>query len=223
MDKVERVRSILRSYTAQVTQFVREFLLPYKEGLFVEIATFHPFEEERRGVPPHKRSDLLHVDALRNHPTRGGRILRVFTNLNPAKPHVWNTTGPFESIAQKYAEDAGLLQIAEDYSYRVQEDVSPSAKIGFAASGRTPYDMFMLRFHDYLKENKAFQTDCSKTAAEFPPQSTWLVFTDGVAHGVLSGQYAIEQSFLVQPENLVAPKFAPYRILEDIAGLPLRS
>ena len=28
--------------------------------------------------------------------------------------------------------------------------------------GRTPYDMFMLGFHDYLKENADFQKNCPK-------------------------------------------------------------
>ena len=222
-EKVARVHSILRNYTAEVTQFVKGFLLSYAGSLIVELATFHPFEVERRGVPPHKRADLLHIDAFPNRPTRGGRILRVFSNLNPTKPHVWNTTAAFESIARQYAEDAGLRQIAEEDAYRDREERNLSDKLGFAGSGRTPYDMFMLRFHDYLKENKEFQAHCHKAAVEFPPLSTWLVFTDGVAHGVLSGQNAIEQSFLVQPEVLVAPKCAPCGILEDIIGLPLVS
>jgi hypothetical protein len=48
--------------------------------------------------------------------------------------------------------------------------------------------------------------------------ATWIVFTDSVAHAVMSGQYAIEQTFLVPPESLVASQYAPYRILENIAG-----
>ena len=58
---------------------------------------------------------------------------------------------------------------------------------------------------------------------EFPPLSTWLVFTDGVAHAAMSGQYAIEQTFLIPPEALVSPEYAPYRILENIAGRSLVS
>jgi hypothetical protein len=95
------------------------------------------------------------------------------------------------------------------------------ARLGFRGMGRTPYDMFMLRFHDYLKENTAFQANCPKIRLEFPPLGTWVVFTDSVAHAVMSGQYAIEQTFLVPPESLVAPQYAPYRILEKIAGRPL--
>jgi hypothetical protein len=83
--------------------------------------------------------------------------------------------------------------------------------------------MFMLRFHDYLKENDEFQKNCPKVRLEFPPLATWLVYTDGVAHAAMSGQYALEQTFLVPPKALVAPEQAPYRILEKIAGRPLVS
>jgi len=44
-----------------------------------------------------------------------------------------------------------------------------------------------------------------------------------VAHAAMSGQYALEQTFLVPPQALVAPEHAPYRILERIAGQPLVS
>jgi len=87
--------------------------------------------------------------------------------------------------------------------------------------GRTPYDMFMLRFHDYLKENAAFQQNWPKIRLEFPPLGTWLVFSDGVAHAVMSGQYALEQTFLIPPAALVAPQQAPCRILEVLAGRSL--
>ena len=45
----------------------------------------------------------------------------------------------------------------------------------------------MLRYHDYLKENRDFQASTAKTRHELPPLSTWLVFTDGVPHAGASG------------------------------------
>jgi hypothetical protein len=81
--------------------------------------------------------------------------------------------------------------------------------------------MFMLRFHDYLKESQDFQTNWPKIRLEFPPMATWIVFTDGVAHAVLSGRFAIEQTFLIPPSALVTPRLAPCKILEEIAGQPL--
>ena len=95
------------------------------------------------------------------------------------------------------------------------------AKLGLRGMGRTPYDVFMLRFHDYLKENSGFQANCPKVRLEFPPLATWIVFTDGVAHAVMSGQYALEQTFLIPAQALVSPEQAPCRILENIAGRPL--
>jgi hypothetical protein len=220
-ETVERLHSILRNYNAHVMEFLKNFLSPYAGKWILDFASFRPFEEERRGLPLHKRNDLLHVDAFPSRPTRGGRILRVFTNLNPSKPRVWNVTGPFERLAREYADAAGLRQIAEDDSTVSRTVQNWGAKLGFAGFGRTPYDMFMLRFHDFLKENKAFQADSEKTPVHFPPLSTWVVFTDGVAHAAMSGQYAMEQTLLIPPEALVAPEHAPYRILETIAGCPL--
>jgi len=221
-ETVERLRAIFRNYSAAVVDFVGKFLAPYAGKCTIDFSSFRPFEEERRGLPLHKRNDLLHVDAFPSRPTRGGRILRVFTNLNPKKPRIWNTTDDFETLARRYAEDAGLPRFAdESWVSRTVQDWG--AKLGFRGMGRTPYDMFMLGFHDYLKENIDFQKGCSKVRLEFPPLATWLVFTDGVAHAAMSGQYALEQTFLVPPQALVAPEQAPYRILERISGQSLVS
>jgi hypothetical protein len=219
---VERLRAILRNYTTQVTSFVGKLLAPYAGKWVLDFSSFRPFEEEGRGLPLHKRNDLLHVDAFPSRPTRGGRILRVFTNLNPSKPRIWDAMQNFESLAREYAADAGLEKIAEN-SLVSRTMQSWGQALGFRGSGRTPYDMFMLRFHDYLKENGQFQANCAKVRIEFPPLATWLVYTDGVAHAAMSGQYAIEQTFLISPKALVSPEQAPYRILEKIAGRSLVS
>jgi len=217
---IERIHSILRNYAAQVIEFASKFLSPYAGKWILDFSSFRPLEEEGRDLPLHKRNDLLHVDAFPTRPTRGGRILRIFTNLNPSRARIWNTTDKFDSLSRQYADAAGLRKIANEsvFSRTVQ---SWGQKLGLRGMGRTPYDMFMLRFHDYLKENSKFQADCPKIRLEFPPLATWLVFTDGVPHSVLSGQYAIEQTFLIPPEALVAPQYAPYRILESLAGTSL--
>ncbi len=56
----------------------------------------------------------------------------------------------------------------------------------------------MMRFHNFLKENASFQADCRKEYLRFPAGSSWMVYTDMVPHAVLSGQYALEQTFLVE-------------------------
>jgi hypothetical protein len=218
---IERIHTIMRNYSAQVIEFLTKFLAPYETRWNLDFSSFRPIEEEGRDLPIHKRNDLLHVDAFPSRPTRGSRILRVFTNLNPKRARVWNTTESFESLARQYANEAGLRQIAEGDTVISRTVQTWGEKLGFRGMGRTPYDMFMLRFHDYLKENARFQETCPKVRLEFPPLATWLVFTDCVAHAVISGQYAIEQTLLIPPQALVAPNAAPFRILEELAGRSL--
>lgn len=218
----QRIHSILRNYSRQLLRFAAEFLAPYAGKWIVDFSSFRPLEEQGRDLPLHKRNDLLHVDAFPSRPTRGGRILRIFTNLNPSKVRVWDATGAFDSLARQYAHDAGLRKFAERSS--LSRTVSGLAEtLGIRSRSRTPYDAFMLHFHDYLKENADFQRNFPKNRMEFPPLSTWLVFTDGVAHAAMSGQYAMEQTLLIPPGALVAPEQAPYRILERIAGRALVS
>jgi len=76
----------------------------------------------------------------------------------------------------------------------------------------------MMRFHNFLKENAVFQAECAKYPWQFPSGSSWMVYTDTVPHAVLAGQYALEQTFLVRPEALVAPEVSPLKVLESIAG-----
>jgi hypothetical protein len=42
-----------------------------------------------------------------------------------------------------------------------------------------------------------------------------------VPHAVLSGQYALEQTFIIPVRALVTPEKSPIRVLEKMAGRPL--
>ena len=79
----------------------------------------------------------------------------------------------------------------------------------------------MLRFHHTMKEDALFQQTCRKDRWEFPAGSAWIVFTDGASHACLSGQFALEQTFLINRASLAFPDLAPISILERIAGYPL--
>src|SRR5262249_7985495 len=151
--------------------------------------SFRPVEEQGRQLPTRARNDLLHVDSFPTRPTNGARILRVFTNLNRAAPRRWITTETFDTLAPRLAMDAGLAHIA---SRRGGWLTRLAGFVGIRQ--RSPYDRFMLHFHDYLKGNTAFQSGCPKSRWEFPPESTWIVLTDMVPHAVESGQFALEQT-----------------------------
>ena len=73
----------------------------------------------------------------------------------------------------------------------------------------------MMRFHNFLKENASFQEKCTQsTLRNFPPGSSWMVYTDMVPHAVLSGQYALEQTLLVDHRAMVTPENSPLAVLE---------
>jgi hypothetical protein len=216
----EQLRQIMGRYSRRITDFLGKFLSPYAGHWKLDFASYRPIEEHSRGAALHKRNDLMHVDAFPTRPTHGGRILRVFTNINPQRNRVWEVTEPFEAIARKYAHDAGLKDLTAATPVRATlRALAPVLKnIGMPAADRSPYDRFMLRFHDYLKENTDYQQKYPKERIEFPPGSTWLVYTDTVPHSVLSGQYALEQTFIIPLGAMVAPKSAPIRVLEEMVG-----
>jgi hypothetical protein len=215
----QHMQRIMREYSSRVIDFVTRFLTPYAGKLLCDYASFRPLEEEGRDLPLHKRNDLLHVDAFPSRPTRGGRILRVFTNIHPFRNRIWKVDGPFSYVAERYAADAGLHDIKRPGLRRQVTNWLYSA--GLPLTKRSPYDTFMLHFHDFLKENSDYQTTLNARTIEFPPLSTWMVLSDGVPHAVLSGQYALEQTFIIPMEAQVSPQNSPLRILEKIAGSPL--
>lgn len=219
---VERMHQIMRRYSAEVTRFAGELLAPYAAHWTLDYASFRPEEEKGRVLPLHKRNDLLHVDAFPTRPMHGRRILRCFTNINPRAARVWNTVSDFTTLAEKHAARAGLAEFAAKGA-RPENSILSSVKrvLGLTAAPQSAYDQFMLRFHDYLKEQNEVQLDPAKTRLEFPPCSTWLCFTDSVPHAVLSGQFALEQTFIIPLRALVTPEKAPIRILEKLAGSKL--
>ncbi|HLX74462.1 MAG TPA: Kdo hydroxylase family protein [Terriglobales bacterium] len=216
-----RIHQIMRAYSGAVSGFVSRFLSPYAGKFQLDYASFRPLEEQGRDLPLHKRNDLLHVDAFPSRPTRGGRILRVFTNINPGQERIWLVGQRFPALAQHYALPAGLTGICHARSSLRARLVHLLHAARLPVTQRSPYDEFMLHFHDWLKENTQFQSGADKTRLAFPSLATWLVFTDGVPHAALSGQFALEQTFIIPPGALAAPDFAPIRILEKLCGRPL--
>jgi hypothetical protein len=224
-EEAKRLHELMRNYSNQVVQFLSKFLAPYAPHWSLDFATWRPLEEKNRDLPLHKRNDLLHVDAFPSRPSHGSRILRCFTNINPERARVWATTQGFETLAERFALDAGLTQIARRASSPVgtlKRGVAPLLKaIGMRGADRSAYDQFMLRFHDYLKENTDYQQKWEKTQLEFPPFSTWMCFTDAVPHAALSGQYALEQTFIIPMKGMVVPQRSPLRVLEALCGQTL--
>ena len=207
----ERMNAIMRDFSAAVNKFVSQFLAPYAGKMKLDFASFRPLEEQGRDLSLHKRNDLLHVDAFPSRPTHGARILRVFANINPSVGRVWNVGEPFHDFLPKLMRKK---KIGPSNSLG-RALAHMASKIGLPMPDRSPYDDFMLHLHDWLKENADFQKNSPKQELIFPPGSAWMVYTDGVPHAAMSGQYAVEQTFIIPREALVTPQVAPCQVLED--------
>jgi hypothetical protein len=220
---VDRLRGIMRDYSQSVTAFLTGFLSPYDGRWQLDYASFRPQEEEGRDLPLRRRNDLLHTDAFPTRPTHGARILRFFNNIHPTRTRDWIVSDPFRTVATRYAPAEIALPQPDTGIGRAFKSLATGIGLGAAAPAlkRSPYDDFMMRFHNFLKENRDFQSSCPKYDYQFPPGSSWMVYTDMVPHAVLCGQYALEQTFLVSPEAMVAPRHAPLAVLEELAGARL--
>jgi hypothetical protein len=219
---VERLHAIMRRYSQSVVAFLTGFLAPYRANWHLDYASFRPQEEQGRDLPLRRRNDLLHTDAFPTRPTHGARILRFFNNIHPARTRDWIVSDPFAATVRQFAPK----QIAPEPGSALSRLGKGAARaIGLGAAipslKRSPYDDFMMRFHNFLKENPRWQAECPKYPYQFPAGSSWMVYTDTVPHAVLAGQYALEQTFLVRPEAMVRPEVSPLRVLEEIAHAPL--
>jgi hypothetical protein len=221
--EVEQLHAVMRRYSASVAGFLKQFLAPYKERWILDYASFRPLEERGRDLALRKRNDMLHTDAFPTRPTRGRRILRFFHNIHPTRTRDWIISEPFARTVTAFAP--GKLGIPRPDGAMSSAGKSLGRAVGLGGLipqlKRTPYDQFMMELHNAMKENAEFQRDCVKESVQFPPGSSWMVYTETVPHAVLAGQYALEQTFLVDQAAMVTPESAPVAILEKMAGARL--
>ncbi|HTV06948.1 MAG TPA: Kdo hydroxylase family protein [Acidobacteriaceae bacterium] len=219
---VTRLQSIMRGYSQAVVRFLTGFLSPYRANWRLDYASFRPQDEQGRDLSLRRRNDLLHTDAFPTRPTYGARILRFFNNIHPVRTRDWVVGDPFASVVRQFAP-AQIAPRPDTSASRAAKSLGRAVGLGAAIPSikRSPYDDFMMRFHNFLKENPKFQAESPKYPWQFPSGSSWMVYTDTVPHAVLGGQYALEQTFLVSPDALVTPETSPLKVLEGIAGTRL--
>lgn len=233
-DGFERLHGVMRRYSVAVATFLFGFLAPYHRHWQLDYASYRPVEESGRNLPMHKRNDLLHTDAFPTRPTRGARILRFFHNIHPTRTRDWIVGEPFPRVVGHFLRPpaaetdgvAGLRAVTTPHPIALphRDSMVLRAARNFAQSTglaallprlkRTPYDEFMMRLHNTMKEDAEFQRTCRREQVKFAPGSSWMVYTETVPHAVVSGQYALEQTFLVDPAAMVTPGSAPITVLE---------
>jgi hypothetical protein len=219
--QLRRVHEIMRAFSGRSIAFAQTFLGRYAKDWKIDYASFRPIEERGRKASLHSRNDLLHFDSVPTRPSQGDRLLRIFVNIHPDRSRVWLTSDHFHVLAAQFANKLGVNRVPTLADACKQTVIKLAAGVGLPVIDRPAYDRFMLKFHHIMKEDAAFQENCRKDRWEFPSGSAWIVFTDSASHACVSGQFALEQTFVIRRPSLTCPELAPISILEKIAGYPL--
>ena len=220
----DRIERILRTHGQRVEAFLRRATPDFVPNWTLGTTSFRSIEEQGRKLKPRSSNELVHIDAGAYGATNGARILRFFVNIHPTRDRVWGTKGGFGALLERHRE---LVDAAKGGRDRVALQKGPfdrlySGMVGalskvyplFQVIDSSPYDRSMRRIHNYMKENPAFR-DSREGYQEihFPPLSSWMVFTDGISHSVLSGQHALVTTVLIPLANARNPALAPFNVL----------
>ncbi|MEH4989285.1 Kdo hydroxylase family protein [Enterobacter ludwigii] len=188
-------------------------LLPGYRNAFLQPQTslrLHPVTAWRDTTSWRKDDTRLHVDAFPSRPVHGNRILRVFSNINPdGEPRIWRTGETFDSLAARF-----LPSLSPWYPL-----VSTlQAILGITKSRRSHYDHLMLELHNRMKSDHDYQQRGVQQVTEFASGSTWICFSDQTPHAAVSGQFMLEQTFLLPVKVMHHPQLSPLCVLERLTG-----
>jgi hypothetical protein len=208
-----KLREMIARFSTGAAALVDRIFPRYRGRLTRARASFRPAEIAGRQTTWRKDDTRLHVDSFPATPTGGRRILRVFTNVNPhGRARAWRVGDDFDAVARRFGE---RLRVPPPGSGHLL------ALLRVTKSPRTAYDALMLQLHDRMKDDETFQRESPQHAIDFPAGSTWLAFTDQVSHAAMSGQYQLEQTFLLPIDAMAQPDRSPLRVLEKIKGRAL--
>jgi hypothetical protein len=209
----EDLTAMMRRFAAQALSFANHLLPIYAGHLEMGRTSYRPVEILGRPTSATKDDTRLHVDAFASSPVQRRRILRLFTNVNPrGEPRVWQVGEPFEQFARRFLPNIGLPRPIAPWLLK---------QLHITKSLRTPYDHVMLNLHDRVKLDTGYQHSAPREQVNFPPGSSWVVFTDRVLHAALGGQYLLEQTFYLPVHAMADERISPLRILESHYGRPL--
>ncbi len=206
-----RLTALLDRYAAVTRRFVETLYPGYRAGLRFGPTTLRPVEIAGRPPPSWRRDDTrLHTDAFPARPTGGTRILRVFSNVDPAgTKRRWRVGGRFEDFAAPRVHAIRGLLPAE---------AALLAALGITRGRRSLYDHLMLALHDRMKADARYQRDEVAAELDFPAGTSWMVFTDQVPHAAIAGRNALEQTFHLPVSAQRFPERAPLKVLERLRG-----
>jgi hypothetical protein len=204
---------LVGGFSSRATGLLNRLLPRYRDGLRRGRTSLRPVEVAGRAQSWRKDDTRLHVDSFPSQPTKGKRLLRLFSNVNPAgKPRRWRVGEPFAAVARRFWSRLRAPLPGSTLLLRL---------FHVTKSTRTGYDHFMLKLHDAMKADQDYQRRAEQVVYDFPAGSTWVCYTDQVSHAALAGQHQFEQTFRLPVKRMHDAETSPLRVLERMAGRKL--
>ncbi|QGU87108.1 Kdo hydroxylase family protein [Erwinia sorbitola] len=211
----QQVTDLLSRYYQHCLQLIDALLPEYRHAVHSPSNTLrlHPVSTWRSKSSWRKDDSRLHVDAFPSRPIHGERILRIFNNINPhGENREWRVGEPFPVLAQRFMPHlSGYSPLSSWFQQR----------IGMTKSLRSRYDHMMLRLHDAMKADRKYQEQGPQVTLSLPPGSSWICFADQTPHAAMSGQFMLEQTFLLPVSAMLNPQNSPLAVLEKLMQQPL--
>lgn len=202
--------SFMQAYRDFTRKLVHQIFPTYTNYLEELRTNFRIKEISDRKTTKTKDDKRLHIDAFPATPIFGKRILRVFSNVHP------------EGKSRDWIIGETFPQVFKMHQNKLKRPFSGRAKLLklLKLSHEEPslYDQYMTQLHNKMKYDEDYQKKAQKSHFSFPAGSTWIILTDSLAHAVTSGQYAIEQTFLLPVEAMQHPEKSPLHILQNAFG-----
>ncbi|MHB8723878.1 MAG: Kdo hydroxylase family protein [Casimicrobiaceae bacterium] len=212
-DDLAALARMIGRFAADASALVTALFPRYAPWLKRARTSYRPHGATGRAMSWRKDDTRLHVDAFPSRPTRGERILRVFSNVNPqGEDRVWRVGEPFEAMARRLLPRVRPMLPGE---------AACLSALHVTRGRRSEYDHMMLGLHDCAKSDLGYQRASPQREVRFAPGTTWICYSDQVMHAAASGQYMLEQTTHLPLEALYEPRSSPLTILERISGRPL--
>src|SRR5204863_8736793 len=99
-DDQSHLARMIGRFAANASDLVTALFPRYAPYVKRARTSFRPQPAVGRALSWRKDDSRLHVDAFPSRPNHGERILRVFSNVNPAEDRVWRVGEDFSAMAQ---------------------------------------------------------------------------------------------------------------------------
>jgi hypothetical protein len=213
-DELALLQAMVLRFRRQAVSLTARLFPHYRGHLKVANTSYRPVAVEGRPSSWRKDDSRLHIDAFPSNPMHGLRLLRVFSNINPhGLARSWRVGEPFEAFARRQLP--GIAPERPGSAWLLH-------RLHITKRPRSAYDHLMLQLHDRAKADAEWQRGSAQHALDFAPGTTWVVFSDQVLHAAMGGQFMMEQTFTLDPDDQLDPAKAPLRVLERLCGRALR-